>query len=97
MIIQQLLSSFYIFSPRNWIVSMRSPRMAAQQSSQGQPQTFDRPMNFQRLDSVVAARRVMPTHPVSASHKPQPRRYAELIEADKKDEELGHDEQVKDG
>jgi len=30
-------------------------------------------------------------HPVAACHEPQPRRNAQLVKADEKDEDLGHD------
>ena len=48
-------------------------------------------MDFQGLDAVVAACGIVPAHPVSARHEPQPRRDAELIKADQKDEDFGHD------
>lgn len=70
---------------------MRAPWVTAQQTSQGQPCTFDRAVNFQRLDTVVAACGIVSAYAVSTAQKPQPRRYAELIEADEQDEDFGHD------
>ncbi len=34
---------------------MRAPWVAAEQAFQSQPRTFDRAVNFQRLDAVMAA------------------------------------------
>lgn len=44
----------------------------------------------------MAARWIVPAHAVSTAQKPQPRRDGELIEADEKDEDLGHGERLKD-
>lgn len=48
-------------------------------------------MYFERLDAVMAARRIVPAHAVPTAHEPQPRRNGELVKADEKDEDLGHD------
>lgn len=37
-------------------------------------------MDLDRLNSVMAARRIVPTNPVPATHESQPRRDRELIE-----------------
>lgn len=70
---------------------MRAPRVATQQTTKSEPCAFERTVDFQSLDTVVAACGIMPAHPVSARQKPQPRRDAQLIETDEQDEDFGHD------
>ncbi len=45
----------------------------------------------------MAARWIVSAHTVATRHESQPRRDAELIEADEKDEDLGHGERLKNG
>ncbi len=70
---------------------MGAPRVTAQETAQGEPRTFDRAVNFQSLDAIMAASGIVPAHSVAARHETQPRRDAELIETDEQDEQFGHD------
>jgi hypothetical protein len=70
--------------------------MTAEQPAHGQPGTFERSVHLQRLNAVMAASRIVPAHAVSPTQKPQPRRDAELIKSDEKNEDLGHNRDVED-
>ncbi|MEY3394992.1 MAG: hypothetical protein RL346_1228 [Verrucomicrobiota bacterium] len=64
--------------------------MAARKTAQREPCAFERAVNFQRLDAIMAAGGIVPAHPIAARQETQPWRDPELIKAYDEDKEFGH-------
>lgn len=69
---------------------MGAPRVAAEQAAERKPGAFQRAVDFDRLDAVVAACRIVAADAMTAARQPQPWGNGELVEADQLGEEPGH-------
>ena len=61
---------------------MRSPWVAAEEAAEGQPRAFQSSVHSNRLDPVVAARRIVPADSMPPARQPQPWGNGQLVEAD---------------
>lgn len=69
---------------------MRAPWVAAEEAAESEPCAFEGTVDFDRLDAVVAARRIVPADAVPTAGQTQPGRDRQLVETDQLGEEPGH-------
>jgi hypothetical protein len=69
---------------------MCTPWVAAEETAEGEPCSFQSTVNLDRIYTVVAATRIMPTYSMSTARQTQPWGNGELVEADQFCEHPGH-------
>lgn len=69
---------------------MGAPWVAAEQTAEGEPCSFQGTVDFDRLDAVVAARGIMSTHTMPTTRQTEPWGNGQLVKADQFCEHPGH-------
>ena len=69
---------------------MGAPWVAAEEAAEGEPGAFERAVDLDRLDAVVAARGIVAADAVASARHAQPWGDGELVETDQLGEEPGH-------